>query len=125
MGKDDYFVIAYKILLYLYACMKRKIIFDYRTYNHAIGRDSINPDYLTDIYIMMSEKGYISGVKTTGAWGDISILLSEEKDFKITPEGIEYLEENSRMHKIGKMLIDSVDTVTGLIIEVGLDKIIP
>lgn len=125
MAKDDYYVIVYKILLYLYACLKRKIIFDSKTYSHAIGKDSINPDYLTDIYIMMSEEGYISGVKTTEAWGDISILLSYEKDLKITPKGIEYLQDNNRMHKIGKMLIDSVDTVASLIMEVGLDKIMP
>ncbi len=49
MAKDDYDTIVYKILLYLYACLKRKIVFDRTTFFKAIDKDAICDEYLADI----------------------------------------------------------------------------
>ena len=32
MAKDDYDVIVYRVLVYFYACMKRKIMFEEETF---------------------------------------------------------------------------------------------
>ena len=38
MVKDDYDVIAYKILIYLYGALKRKIVFREASFNLIISR---------------------------------------------------------------------------------------
>ena len=40
MAKDDYYVIAYKVLLYYYGCLKRKYMFDEDVFWNAINRKS-------------------------------------------------------------------------------------
>ena len=45
MAKDDYDVIVFKILTYLYACVKRKTVFEEAAFYHAIGE--IEKSYLT------------------------------------------------------------------------------
>ena len=53
MAKDDFFVVAYKILLYYYACLKRARVFDKDEFDRMIGAEDINEDYLLDIFIML------------------------------------------------------------------------
>ena len=115
MAKDDYYVVVYKILLYLYACLKRTILFDQDTYDTAIGKESINPEYLSDIYVMMQNEGLIEGVKYKTAWGGNKIFLSSERDISITPSGIEYLSENSTMAKVKDFLLKKVGIIADLI----------
>lgn len=115
MAKDDYQVLAYKILMYAYACSKRRIFFEQKVYDKTIGKDKINEEYLTDVYQMLSNEGLITGVRTISAWGNDKIMLSNEADIRITAEGIRYLEENSTMQKVKQLLIDKFDLIAGLI----------
>ena len=115
MAKDWYGVVVYKILLYLYACLKRRILFDKAVFRKAIGGEAVNEEYLVNIFRMMQEGGLIEGGVFTHAWGDTYILTSEESDFRITAAGIEYLEENDKMKKIGHFLMDRMDFIAGLI----------
>ena len=59
MAKDDYNVIVYKVLLYLYACKQRKIVFDTNVFLATVGADSINMEYFVDVLRMMQEDGLI------------------------------------------------------------------
>ena len=115
MAKDDYDVVVYKILLYLYACMKRTISFDQDVYNATIEKDKISPEYLTDIYRMMQTEGLIEGVVYIKAWGRDKIMISKEKDISITATGIRYLKENGSMNKVKEFLLDNVGMVANLI----------
>lgn len=113
MAKDDYDVIVFKILLYLYAVLKRKIVFDEKSFYHAIG--DVNKSYLVDILIYMQEESLILGLVTMKAWGNENILCSDLMNLKITVQGVHYLEENKKMNKIKEYLLSNIDVVASLI----------
>lgn len=115
MAKDDYHVLVYKILTYVYACTKRKIAFRQEVYDKTIGKGKVNEEYLTEVYHMLAKEGLVTGVSVTEAWGRDLILLSEESDMRITEEGIRYLQENDIMQKVKQLLLDKVDIFAGLI----------
>lgn len=111
MAKDDYDVIAYKILVYLYACMKGKAVFNKEVFHKAIKAE-ISDDYLTKILKLMKDEELISGAVITKAWGGAYILSSEISDLEITAKGIRYLNEND---PIRKLIISGGGIVAGLI----------
>ncbi len=115
MAKDDYDVIVYKILVYLYGCLKRKTVFNQEVFNKIIKRDSLNDDYLNDVIRMMQQEGFIEGASFTKAWGNVYIMTSDYNDIQITPAGIHYLKENSTAQKIKEILLENADTMAGLI----------
>ena len=123
MAKDDYHVIVYKVLVYLYAILKGKEMFEQIRYDKAIGRKSINEDYLFRVYKMMSDEGLIEELTFTKAWGNDIIPMFDEKDMRITTKGIDYIEQNDKMKEIGKILAEKVDTIAKLAIEAGLSHI--
>ena len=114
MAKDDYFVIVYKVLVYLYACFKRKIMFDENTFRNTVRKNVESDDYFCDILQMMQENGLIRGVCFTKAWGECLLLASDLRDMKITQAGIEYLQDNSKMQKVGEFLKTTVDAIAQL-----------
>lgn len=102
MAKNDYHEIVYYILKYLYACKKegikpREDILDLKEYPA-----SICDEFKDFVYITTFEKGLISGIETMKipvlGRGKIDIV-KDMKNISITPEGIEYLSENSMMKK--------------------------
>ena len=113
MAKDDYNVLVYKILVYLYACFKRRIVFDRKVFMKTIGR--VNEDYLADVLRLMKTQGLIDGYSCTKAWSGTYIMTSDFEDLEITAEGINYLQENDRMHKVGEFLVENADAIAGLI----------
>lgn len=123
MAKDDYDVIVFKILTYLYAVTKGKIVFTPTEYNHAIGSKNINEDYLLRIYKMMSDDGLIEELSFTKPWGGTLIPLFDESDITITSKGVHYLEENDKMKIAGYYLKEKADTIINLAIAIGLEHI--
>lgn len=113
MAKDDYDTIVYKILLYLYACLKRKIIFDKTTFFKAIDKDEICDEYLADVLYFMKTEGLIDHLVFVKAWGNVRILSSDYRDMEITVAGIHYLQENNIM----KQIKDQLSGVPGIIAE--------
>lgn len=114
MAKDDYEVIAYKILVYLYAVMKRKIIFSEETFRKTIIKD-INEDYFNDVIRLMAADGQISGASFEKAWGGSYMMLTDYSDMEITAEGIRYLKDNSKAGRAKEALIGACDIVANLI----------
>ena len=104
MAKDDYNVVVFKILTYLYACLKRTTLFDERVFKQIIDKQSIPDEYLTDILRMMTEEDLITGLAFTKPWGNTYILANEYGDMRITSSGINYLSENSTMSKVRDIL---------------------
>lgn len=76
MARDDYYVIVYKILSYLYQCLK-------------LGKKI--------------DEEYISNVQYDRTWCG-EIIISNLDQAQITPKGIEYLDDNSLMEKAKKFL---------------------
>ena len=115
MAKDDYDVIVYKILLYYYAILKRKILFKRETFEALISKADISNEYLTDILRMMQGDGQIDGARFIKAWGGDSILVSDLSEISITAAGIRYLNENNVMKRIGKNISDIPGIAASLI----------
>ena len=113
MAADDYFVIVYKVLIYLYGCLKRKIVFSNEEFE-AIAKDGITEEYFEDILKMMNDEGYITGYTQLKVWGGV-ITTNEYDNIKITQKGIEYLQENSLMQKVKRFLLESNDIISDLI----------
>lgn len=110
MSRDDYFVIVYQVLKYLYDCLKK----GERPDKDLLNEDeySIPKQYWEYILISLLNDGYISGInprntKSGIAWGNIENIM-------ITPKGIEYLFENSMLQKVKKTLKDVKDIVPRL-----------
>ena len=49
MAKDDYDVVLYRILVYLYACKKRKIAYNSTTFREAVSKGVQNDQWLYDV----------------------------------------------------------------------------
>lgn len=114
MAKDDYDVIAYRVLVYYYACMKRKIVFDKATFEAAVLKNVESDEYFANVLRMMQNEGLIQGVVVIRAWGPTYILASDLCDVEVTADGIHYLRENGTMHKVGALLKDAADIISDL-----------
>ena len=107
MAKDDFFVIVYAILKYLYDCLKqdRRVDFD------VIRAESFSVpfNYWCYILINMQERHLINGllIKVTKD----GTLIQNSGNVQITPDGIEYLFENTLIQKAKKTLKDIKDVI--------------
>lgn len=117
MAKNDYEVLVFKILLYLYGVLKREISFDLETFDAMIERKEISEGYFVDVLSMMQEERLIRDLSFKNAWGGERLLLSDLRDARITPEGIRYLTENATMEKVKRHFLDAV-SLTGKLIEI-------
>lgn len=114
MAKDDYDVIVYRLLVYLYACLKRKIIYDEITFREAVRKNVENDGYFADILFLMQEEGLIKNIKFVDAWGGDRIISSSLKDIEITVKGIHYLKDNDKMASIAGTLKAAGDIIAKL-----------
>lgn len=114
MAKDDYEVIMYRILVYLYARLKRKVVFDRSVFFGVVCKGSKSEEYIVDVLRMIQMEGYLEGLTFMKTWGDDYILSDDIESAKITPAGIRYLKENSRMKQIGEMFRKEIDTIASL-----------
>ncbi len=102
MSKDDYHVIVYYLLSYLYYCIKRRIQPEDRYLNLEEYPVQINEAYLAFIYSVLMRKGFITGVGSavTGLGKNTVQVVMSYQNAQITSDGIEYLQYNSTMSKI-------------------------
>ena len=84
MAKDDYYVIVYKILAYLYMQLK--------------NGENINPDFIkNDVFLFMINERYCT--------------ISDIENSQITPKGIDYLCNNSLFEK-AKFFLKEIKDIT-------------
>lgn len=99
MAANDYHIIVYQILEYLYTCLKDGEFPNIENMDVFRKRININDRYWRYILIHLLEDGYIEGANI------VPLLGTKEKDIKltlnfaITPKGIGYLQDNSFMEK--------------------------
>ena len=106
MASDDMHVVMYKILSYLYKCMKAGEDPDVSEISaRALG---INSRYHGHIIIELVERGYVKGYRITEVPGSTSITADRPY---ITMSGVEFLMENSMMHKALDFLREAKDVI--------------
>lgn len=111
MARDDYHVVVFRILTYLYACLKAGEAVSMQ-YLCAEEFDCVQ-SYWDYIIQHLYEDGYIEGV-------EIVLILSKKRtcritqDIMITPKGIEYLQDNSIMAKTREFLKTLKETIPGI-----------
>lgn len=108
MAKNDYFVVAYRILMYLYSCFKEGEKPD--TSIFGVDALNINNGYWVNIMESLWDEGYIKGLMIINSSGVQGVKLI---DLKITQKGIEYLTENSTMQKAKDFLKTVKEIVPG------------
>ncbi len=102
MAKDDYFVIVYQILAYLYQCLKSGKNIEPRKLQYCGELFSIKENYWRYIIFHMQQSSLIEGVEFV-ADGYMTIpYVRNLEGCMITPDGIEYLCDNSFMEKAKK-----------------------
>jgi len=98
MAKDDYYVIVYQILAYLYKCLKEGKPVDGNMIRHDGELFAINERYWEYIMVNMMEQGFVRGIAIKkNAIGDY--YISHLDECEITPDGIDYLCDNSRIKR--------------------------
>lgn len=107
MAQNDYFVIVYRVLKYLYDCLKKgeKPEAEYlvaSTYN-------IPENYWIYILLSLINEEYIKGIRVNHTKD--GVIFGDLQKAIITPKGIEYLFENSLIEKAKKTLKDVKDMI--------------
>lgn len=110
MSKDDYFVLVYRILTYLYACFKAGERADAAAFGPEALR--IGDGYWVNLMESILNEGYVTGIAIISMAGGVeSVKLM---NLKITQKGIEYLQENSMMSKVKDFLREAKDIIPGI-----------
>ncbi|SDF30862.1 YjcQ family protein [Eubacterium pyruvativorans] len=115
MAKDDMFVIMYKILAYLYECMKRGKKANPENISWDSEMFSIPEEYWKKILVELIENGYIKDVYVVNSIGSRS-GIKFGTDPSVTMAGVQFLEENSMMAKAKSVLGSSFQTVLSRLI---------
>lgn len=104
MAKDDYYTLVAKILVYLYKKYKQKDVEE--DYISPLTKDfPVKEEQLMETVSMMIEQGLVKGTCVKALSGDNVII--DYQSLKITPDGIDYLQDNSKIRKICETLIEA------------------
>ncbi len=109
MAKDDFHVIVWQILSYLYKQLKKGNKVDAECISAESPYYSINEQYWAFIMESLGDKGYIRGIKIQQANyinGKHETNVTELEKCKITMDGIEYLTTDGLMRKVRLMYED-------------------
>lgn len=106
MAKDDYFVIVYQILSYLYQRLKKGEAVNAAMLQHESPLFKINKQYWAYIIYHMVDMGFIEGVEFVDLDGCDVPFATNLNACRITPNGIAYLCDNSLMSKVKSVFKD-------------------
>lgn len=107
MTKDDYHVIVFQILTYLYNCLKKDLEVQEENLKSRGKLFKIPERYWSYILVNLQKEKYIDGVVFQKAWGEQYPIVDSIEGIDITPLGIEYLIENNLMNKAKRLLKDT------------------
>lgn len=102
MAQNDMFVIMYKIVAYLYDCMKRGIEPD----ENMLSADALGiPErYRMDVLEELAAHRYVSGVSIRHLLGGDIVEFDRPR---VTIEGVQFAQENTMMAKAARILRDA------------------
>ena len=105
LAKNDYFVVMYRLMMYLYNCLKN---------DQQVDLSKITPEYLginaryfQYILINLVNDGYLMKDSTYEDMNGLNIT----QDIMISPKGIAYLYENSTIAKVKRSIKGLSDIV--------------
>ena len=107
MAQNDYFVIVYQILKYLYECLKKGE--KPETCCLTASAYNIPENYWQYIILSLITEEYVKGIAVNHTKD--GVLLGDLPDAIITPQGISCLFENSLLEKAKKTLKDVKEMV--------------
>lgn len=108
MAKNDYYVIVAKILVYLYK--KYKCIDVDEDYIRPMSEAfPIEEKQMFETIEMMATQGFITGT-VIKEWGG-NVILVDYHSLKITPQGIDYLHDNSKIRKVCEGLKEALPII--------------
>lgn len=107
MSNNDMHVLIYKILNYLYECLKKGIHVDLAEFIRDCNLENVSDQYWQSVIEELLQHGYIKGIIIRGTKTQKVIMLKD--DFGITLEGVDYLQENSMMGKVKEFLGNSYE----------------
>lgn len=110
MAKDDYYVIVYQILAYLYQCLKKGKDIDPKEISADCKMFRINEKYWGYIMVNMYKQGLIEGISLIEI-DNYGYKVARLECCQITPVGIAYLNENSFIQKAKDLFKDVKDIV--------------
>lgn len=103
MSSDDYWVVAYKVLSYLYACMKAGRRVDVPVARALAG---VNESYFGEVVRGLQAKGLVSGFHFDGLSG--AVIDSQASAYRdepvVTMDGALFVRENSNMERAKSFL---------------------
>ena len=105
MAQDDMHVLMYKVLTYLYDCLKRGKGPDkemLQSYGPLFG--GVPETYWTAVWLEMVDKSLVKGVTKTPYDNETLVVLVAPR---VTLEGVEFMNENSMMAKAKDFLKDA------------------
>ena len=105
MARDDYHVVVYQILSYLYQQLKQGNEIDVSLIKHDSKYLQINRKYWKYVIISLFNEGYIKGVVIDEDIDENLEIYNLDK-CEITPKGIEYLTDNSTIEKAKRFMKD-------------------
>ena len=111
MAKDDYYVIVYQILAYLYQCLKNGHKPDVSLIEYGGHYCPVNKLYWTYVMEHLQAEGYIEGLDFAR---DINTGTTEVvglEYIQITPAGIGYLLDNNLIAKAKRVAKDIADFI--------------
>lgn len=111
MARDDYHVIVYQILSYLYQCLKKGIAVESKNLENNCKYFQINRDYWTYILYHMQHSGLIEGIVFVDVDNTALPVPTRLDGCRITPKGIEYLCDNSFMEKAKQFLKEAKEII--------------
>lgn len=113
MAKDDMSVIVYKILRYMYACMKAGVRPDMMDMCYACKMFQIPRGYWNQIVLELIDNGYVKGFMHFNTKDGLCIQMSDQAG--ITLKGVQYLEDNSKMKEVKNCLGKAFEIVLSTI----------
>lgn len=121
MASNDMQVLMYKILKYLYECMKLSKEARLEDFSYNSKLFDIPKNYWLEIIYTLVTHGYIKGFKVyENKYKDVKLYIENDPPFKITYEGVIFLEENSGMKKASEFVKDSFNVVLSSLLGVIL-----
>lgn len=112
MAKDDYHVLAYRILTYLYQCLKEGIDPDLDCIGYEVLR--VEESYWNYIMLHLLDDEMIEGASKFKLVGRSKPLVKLTNDVMVTPKGIEFMQNNSAMKRAYDFLKSVKEIIPGL-----------
>ena len=113
MAFDDFEVVAYKVLAYLYACLKEGVS---PSVDKARELTRVNEVYFDAVVSSLLADGLVTG----SVLRDMNGTVMDVDSLTLTLEGAAYLKDNSTMSKVKHVLGAAFDKTLGVEPRTGL-----